>query len=85
MADEPTGIDVQSVSFRLGEAGRRVIEVTYAELREQRQEIALYKTLIFDENRALNTVGDLVETLEELVDEILVQQSAVPRTRPSRR
>lgn len=87
MADdvEPVGIDLQSISFRSGENGTRVIEITYAERRDQRRDIALYKVLIFDENKAMNTVADLIETGEDLVDEILTQQSAVPRTRPGRR
>lgn len=83
--EEGTGVDIQSVSFRVGEGGSRVVEITYAEHRDQRRDIALYKVLIFDETKALNTVGDLVETLEDLVDEILVQQTAVARTRPGRR
>lgn len=83
--EEVGGIEVQSISFRPGENGVTVVEVTYFERREQRRDIALYKVLIFEATKALQTVHDLIESAEDLVDEMLMQHAAVPRTKPSRR
>lgn len=87
MADqeEPlSGIDVTSISFRPTETDT-LVEITYSERNEQGRGIAVYKVLMFDARKATPMLLDIIESIEDLVDEILTQKANPPDTLPGRR
>lgn len=81
--DEDPRIDVQSITFRPGETDT-LVEITYSERRDQTRGIALYKVLMFEARRSTQMVSDILESAEDLVDEILMQKQDLPDRKPGR-
>lgn len=78
------GVDVQSIVFRPGETDT-LVEITYSERSEQARGIAVYKVMMFESRKASQMVFDILESVEDLVDEILTQKAAPPDRIPGRR
>lgn len=55
-----------------------LVEITYTESREQQDRIAMVRVLVFDAGLADTELGEIQESLRELVDQILIKMRRDP-------